>query len=163
LTSPENNVFYSLKNIEFQENRFPKRIDIILYIPAAVSFYPSMVAVDGHSVCTMGAEVKVLGENNGYSKIIVGIDITKCEHLMKNDSNWRLADISGPKITLNKNQKFIPLIFFAHCMIGVSVGEDIIKDQIIVKWLEDYEDKQSKDEKAYPTTNTIDGVPTNKH
>jgi len=150
LASPEEGVLYSLKSIEFREKSFPNKIEIILYVPSAPSFYPSMVAVDGDSVGTMGAEVKFLGEANGKVKIMVGINIDNCEHLMKNDRNWRLADISGPKITLNKDQKFIPLIFFTHCMVGVSVGKDIMKDQIIEKWLKDYEDKQSKVERAGP-------------
>ena len=143
-------VFYSVANIEFREETFPNKLEIILYVPAASSFRPSMVAVHGESVGTMGAEVKILGEENGKLKILVGIDIDNCEHLMKNDRNWRIADISGPKIALNKDQKFIPLIFFTHCMVGVSVGKDIMKDQIIEKWLKDYEDKQSKVERAGP-------------
>jgi len=101
-------------------------------------FYPEIRL----KTAPFGADVEILEEKDGVIKVRVGIDIADCEHAMEDDHNWRLASVSGPKVTLKKDQIFIPVIYFKHCMIGVSVGQKVIDDPVVQGWLKEHELKE---------------------
>ena len=126
--------YYSFKDIKFREKSFPEKIEVFLYIPATSKLHPDMVAVNGNAITNIGAEIKVFEEKDGMIKILVGLNIDDCQHLMNNKFDWKLSSVQGSEIIIDKNQSFIPVIYFEHCMIGFSVGKELEKDPSIQNW-----------------------------
>jgi hypothetical protein len=130
---------YSVREISFFENGFPKSLKIRLYGHSVKDFIPCQVIVSADSTVSNsvndveitefieGIEVNTKELRLEDQDIVdITLDLESCVPMKffdpRDPEKWSLTKISGPRMSLKKGAAFIPIVTSDNHLIGFAIA-----------------------------------------